>query len=75
MLGLVVSSEPMREAPAVLTILAGFDLVYGGLELRLAVVGFWSALTILAALAFSYLALVQGLSRGQRQRGDGGMEL
>jgi hypothetical protein len=74
-LGLVVSSEPMRVAPAVLTILAGFDLVLGGLELSLAIVGIWSALTILAALAFSYLALVQGLSRGQLQRGDGGMEL
>jgi hypothetical protein len=58
MLGLATSSEPMRVAPAILTILAGFDLVYGGVEPSLAIVGFWSAVTLLAALALSYLAIV-----------------
>ncbi len=75
MLGLVVGSEPLRVAPAILTILAGFDLVYGALEQSLAVVGFWSALTILAALALSYLALVQGLTEEQAQQGDEGVGL
>jgi prepilin signal peptidase PulO-like enzyme (type II secretory pathway) len=75
MLGLVVSAEPLRVAPAILTILAGFDLVYGGLQQSLTVVGFWSALTILAALALSYLALVQGLTKEQSQQDDGGLGL
>jgi len=57
MLGLVLSGEPMRVAPAVLTILAGFDLVYAGLEPSLALVGLWSAVTLLAALTLSYLAI------------------
>jgi hypothetical protein len=61
LLGLIISGIPLRVAPAVLTILAGFDLVYAGLEPSLAVVGFWSALTLLAALAFAYLATIEGL--------------
>jgi hypothetical protein len=59
--GLLISSDPLRVAPSLLTILAGFDLVYSIVEPSLAVVGFVGALTILAALAFSYLALVHGL--------------
>jgi hypothetical protein len=61
LIGLVVSSEPLRVASAALTILAGFDLVYAILDQSLAVTGFFGVLTLLAALAFAYLALVQGL--------------
>jgi hypothetical protein len=61
MVGLILSGDPLRVAPALFTILAGFDLVYAGLEPSLAIVGFFGALTLLAALAFSYLATVQGL--------------
>jgi hypothetical protein len=57
LLGLVLSGDPLRVAPAALTILAGFDLAYAGLDQNLAVAGFFGALTLLAALAFSYLAL------------------
>lgn len=60
--GLLLSGDAMRVAPAALTILAGFDLVYAGLEPNLAVVGFFGALTLIAALAFSYLAGIQILS-------------
>lgn len=60
--GLVLGGGPLRIAPALLTILAGFDLVYAGLEHSLAIVGFFGALTLLTALAFSYLALVQSLN-------------
>jgi hypothetical protein len=60
--GLLLSGDALRVAPAALTILAGFDLVYAGLEPNLAVVGFFGALTLLAALAFSYLAGIQILS-------------
>jgi hypothetical protein len=70
MLGLVLSGEPMRVAPAILTILAGFDLVYGGLESSLAIVGFWSAVTLLAALAFSYLAITRDLMESQNMPGE-----
>ena len=58
LLGLILSGDPLRVAPAVLTILAGFDLAYAGLDQTLAVAGFFGVLTILAALGFSYLILV-----------------
>ena len=61
LIGLVLSGEPLRVAPAVLTILTAFDLVYAGLEPNLAIVGFVAALTLMAALAFAYLVTVQGL--------------
>ncbi|HSR34223.1 MAG TPA: hypothetical protein VLY63_26960, partial [Anaerolineae bacterium] len=35
--------------------------IYSGVEPNLAVVGLWGALVLLSALAFSYLAIVQGL--------------
>lgn len=60
--GLILSGDPLRVAPALLTILCGFDLVYARLEPSLAVVGFWGALMLLTALAFAYLATVQSLS-------------
>jgi len=58
LLGLVLSGDPLRVAPAALTILAGFDLAYAGLDQNLAVAGFFGALTLLAALGFSYLILM-----------------
>lgn len=61
--GLVLSGDALRVAPALLTILVGFELVYAGLQTNLAVVGFSGALTLLTALAFSYLAAVQDLGR------------
>jgi hypothetical protein len=70
MLGLVLSSDPMRVAPAILTVLSAFDLVYGGLESSLAIVGFWSAVTLLAALAFSYLAITRDLVEGEDIPGE-----
>lgn len=57
--GLVISRDPLRVSPAVLTILTGFDLIYANLEPSLAMVGFFGALILLAALAFSYLAIVE----------------
>lgn len=68
LVGLVLSGEPLRVAPAILTILAGFDLVYAGVEPSLAVVGLLGALTLLAALAFSYLTTIHGLSAGVSQQ-------
>jgi len=61
MLGLVLSGDPVRVAAAVLTILTGFDLVYARLEPSLAVVGFFGAFSLLAALAFAYLTAVHCL--------------
>jgi hypothetical protein len=62
--GLVLSGDALRVAPALLTILSGFEVIYAGLQTNLAIVGFFGALTLLAALAFSYLAAVQGLGSG-----------
>ncbi len=62
LMGVVLSGEALRVAPAVLTVLCGFDLVYAGLDDALAVAGFFAALTLLATLAFSYLAAVERLA-------------
>ena len=67
-IGLVVSGEPLRVAPAVLTILTAFDLVYAGVESRLSIVGFVAALTLMAALAFAYLVTVEALRMRKAQQ-------
>lgn len=74
-IGLVLSGGPMRVATALLTILAGFDLVYATLEPSLALVGFYGALTLLAALAFSYLIVAQTLGQGREDPGTEGTDL
>jgi hypothetical protein len=65
LVGLVLSGDTLRVAPALLTILVGFDLVYASLESSPAVIGFWGALILLAVLAFAYLATVQALGTAQ----------
>ncbi len=65
-MGLVLGGDLMRVAPALFTILVGFDLVYSGLESNLAIAGLFAALQLFAALAFSYLATVQGLVQAGR---------
>jgi len=75
LLGLILSGDPLRVAPAVLTILAGFDLAYAGLDQALAVAGFFGAVTLLAALAFSYLMLTPApgsseASPGKKEPGE-----
>jgi hypothetical protein len=72
MLGLVLGSDPVRGAMAVLTVLAGFDLVYSMLERSLAVVGFLSAFYLAAALALAYLITVHGLAAEQTGKKEGG---
>ena len=74
-IGLVLSGGPMRVASALLTILAGFDLVYATLEPSLALVGFYGALTLLAALAFSYLIVAQTLGQGGKDPDTEGADL
>ena len=63
LIGLVLGEKPLRVAPAIFTLLAAFDLVYSCLEPGLAVVGVLGALTLLSALAFSYLITISGLSQ------------
>ena len=70
LLGLILSEDPLRVAPAALTILAGFDLAFAGLDQNLAVAGFFAALTLLAALGFSYLILVPAPASGQAGPGS-----
>jgi hypothetical protein len=70
LLGLILSGDPLRVAPAALTILAGFDLAYAGLDQNLAVAGFFGALTLLAALGFSYLVLVAAPGSSQASPGS-----
>ena len=72
--GLVLSGDPLRAAAAMLTILAGFDLVFAALEPSVAIAGFWGALTLMAALAFAYLATVHALSANQAELGEEEMD-
>jgi hypothetical protein len=74
-LGLVLGGGPLRVAPAVLTILTGFDLLYATLEPSLAAVGLMGALTLLSALAFSYLALVQAANLDPKKPDEEATEL
>jgi hypothetical protein len=69
LLGLILSGDPLRVAPAVLTILSGFGLAYAGLDQTLAVTGFFGILTLLAALAFSYLILAPAPGSSQASPG------
>ncbi|MGQ9598032.1 MAG: hypothetical protein ACUVWZ_01305 [Anaerolineae bacterium] len=71
-LGLVLSSEPIRVATAILTILAGTDLLYAALESSLALVGLWSAMTLVTALAFSYLIVVDSVGGDRSASGKEG---
>ena len=75
LIGLVLSGKPLRVAPAILTLLAAFDLIYTALDPGLAVVGFLGALTLLSALAFSYLITIDGLSLGLSRQGLGTQSL
>jgi hypothetical protein len=65
LLGLVLGGSPLRVAASFLTILTGFDWVYSSLEQSMAIVGFFGAFTLLASLAFSYLADVHDLTVSQ----------
>jgi hypothetical protein len=58
-MGLILGGGSLRGAAALLTILSGFEMVHAVLERSLAIVGFYGALTLLTALAFSYLLTVQ----------------
>ncbi len=71
---LVIGHEPLRVGPAALSILAAFDLVYGGFASNLAVVGSLGALTLLAALAFAYLVIIQGMTAQAAAPALGGSE-
>ena len=64
LIGLILSGKPLRVAPAIFTLLAAFDLIYAALDPGLAVVGLLGALTLLSALAFSYLITIDGLRLG-----------
>jgi hypothetical protein len=67
MLGLLLSSDMLRVASSLLSVLLGFDLVYTRMNPNLATAGMLAVLYLLSALAFSYLASVQGLARAGRQ--------
>jgi hypothetical protein len=69
LLGLILSERPLRAGPALLTILVGFDLTFATLERSLAVFGFYGSLTLLTALALSYLAAARGLAEAGVEEG------
>jgi hypothetical protein len=68
--GLVLSGDPLRVASSLLTVLAGFDLAYAGLEPSLALAGLFGALVLLTALAFCYLAVAHDLGVGDVQANE-----
>jgi hypothetical protein len=74
MMGIVLGGGPLRLAPALLTIMVGFDLVYATLEPSLAITGFFGTLILLTGLAFSYLAVAHGLGMGSESSDAEGTE-
>ncbi len=71
LMGLILSSDPLRVAPALLTVLTAFDLVYVLVEPSVAVVGLVATVTLMSALAFAYLTTIRGLRDRVTREGSG----
>jgi hypothetical protein len=57
---LIITAKPLKAGIGLLTTLLGFDLFYTTLERSLLITGLWSAVTMLIALALSYLIIANG---------------
>ncbi|MEM7343671.1 MAG: hypothetical protein AAF485_05475 [Chloroflexota bacterium] len=57
---LIITEDPLKSGIGLLTIFAGFDLVYTTVEESLLLLGLWGAVTLLVALAVGYLTVSKG---------------
>jgi hypothetical protein len=62
LLVLMLTEEPLKAGPGLLTALSGFELLYTPLELSLTVVFLWAVIILLLALSIAYLAASRGVS-------------
>ena len=62
LLVLMLTEEPLKAGPGLLTALSGFELLYTPLELSLTVVFLWAVIVLLVALSIAYLAASRGVS-------------
>jgi len=58
---LILTEEPLKAGPGLLTAITGFELLYTPLEHSLAIVWLWAAANLLLTLAIAYLAVVRGV--------------
>ena len=56
LLAMILTAEPLKAGPGLLTFMAGFELFYAALESSLSVVGFLGIVNLFIALAMAYLA-------------------
>jgi hypothetical protein len=57
---LILTEDPLKVGHGLLTILAGFNLLYTIFERSLLMTGLWGAVNLLIALAISYLIVARG---------------
>ena len=62
LLVLMLTEEPLKAGPGLLTVITGFELLYTPLELSLMVVLLWAVINLLLAVAIAYLAAVRGVN-------------
>ncbi len=67
LLHLGMSTRPFREVVALLTTLAGFDLLYTGVEQSILVAGVQSLITLGLALVGSYVITAPSMRTGEGQ--------
>jgi hypothetical protein len=59
---LMLTEEPLKAGPGLLTMLTGFELMYTPLESSLTVVFLWAVVNLLLGLAISYLSAARSAS-------------
>jgi hypothetical protein len=62
LLVLMLTEEPLKAGPGLLTVIIGFELLYTPLEPSLIIVLLWATLNLLLAVAIAYLAAVRGVN-------------
>jgi len=61
LLVLMLTEEPLKAGPGLLTALSGFELLYTPLEFSLTVVFLWAVVILLFAVSIAYLAAARGV--------------
>ncbi len=65
LLVLMLTEEPLKAGPGLLTMVTGFELLYTPLESSLTVVFLWAVVNLLLGLAIAYLSAARGASTRQ----------
>lgn len=65
LLVLMLTEEPLKAGPGLLTVITGFELLYTPIEPSLIVVLLWAVINLLLAVAIAYLAAVRGVNTSE----------